>query len=112
MSFSVYDVARLHTIFAEQRYPVARAGVPSSAILQAGYQDTAMLWTRAYFLRQASKIVPGTVEAITRFLDQKEIEAQGFRSCVNIFTLGKGMNRILMERTCQEFCASALRLIV
>lgn len=71
----------------------------------AGYQDTALLWTRAYFLRQASKIGPGTVEAITRLLDHKKIEAQGFRSCMNILALGKGMNRSLLERACQDLCA-------
>lgn len=71
----------------------------------AGYQDTSLLWTRAYFLRQASKIGPGTVEAITRLLDRKKIEAQGFRSCMNILALGKGMNRSLLERACQDLCA-------
>ena len=71
----------------------------------AGYQDTELLWTRAYFLRQASKVGPGTVEAITRLLDRKKIEAQGFRSCMNILALGKGMNRSLLERACQDLCA-------
>lgn len=71
----------------------------------AGYQDTSLLWTRAYFLRQASKVGPGTVEAITRLLDRKKIEAQGFRSCMNILALGKGMNRSLLERACQDLCA-------
>lgn len=71
----------------------------------AGYQDTSLLWTRAYFLRQASKIGPSTIQAITRLLDQKKIEAQGFRSCMNILALGKGMNRGLLERACQDLCA-------
>lgn len=71
----------------------------------AGYQDTSLLWTRAYFLRQASKIGPGTVEALTRLLDRKKIEAQGFRSCMNILALGKGLNRSLLERACQDLCA-------
>lgn len=70
-----------------------------------GYQDTSLLWTRAYFLRQASKIGPATVQAITRLLDQKKIEAQGFRSCMNILALGKGLNRSLLERACQDLCA-------
>lgn len=71
----------------------------------AGYQDTSLLWTKAYFLRQASKIGPGTVEAITRLLDRKKIEAQGFRSCMNILALDKGLNRSLLERACQDLCA-------
>lgn len=66
----------------------------------------------AQFLRQASKIGPGIIEEITRLLDHKKIDAQSFRSSMNILTLGKGMNRSLVERICQEFCASALRLIV
>lgn len=71
----------------------------------AGCQDTSLLWTRAYFLRQASKIGPATVQAITRLLDQKKIEAQGFRSCMNILALGKGLNRSLLERACQDLCS-------
>lgn len=46
------------------------------------------LWTRGYFLRQASKVGPGTVAALTRLLDGKVIEAQGYRSCMNILDLG------------------------
>ena len=73
----------------------------------AGYEDTSLLWTRAYFLRQASKVGPSTVQALTRLLDQKKIEAQGFRSCMNILSLGKGMNRSLLERACQDLGADA-----
>ncbi|MGP9784500.1 IS21 family transposase [Glutamicibacter sp. AOP12-B1-11] len=70
----------------------------------AGYEDTSLLWTRAYFLRQASKVGPSAAEAVTRLLDQKKIEAQGFRSCMNILALGKGMNRSLLERACHDLC--------
>ncbi|HEY4557982.1 MAG TPA: IS21 family transposase, partial [Enteractinococcus sp.] len=70
-----------------------------------GYQDTSLLWTRAYFVRQANKVGPGTVQALNRLLDQKKIEAQGFRACMNILGLGKGPNRHLLERACQELCA-------
>jgi hypothetical protein len=61
------------------------------------------LWTRGYFLRQAAKVGPGTVAALTRLLDSKAIEAQGYRSCMNILDLGKraGQNRILLEQACR-----------
>ncbi len=64
------------------------------------------LWTRAYFLRQASKAGPGTVEALTRLLDSRVIEAQGFRSCMNILDLGKRGSRQLLEAACRQLVAS------
>lgn len=68
--------------------------------------DTTGLWTRAYFLRQAAKAGPGTVTALTRLLDGKKIEAQGFRSCMNILDLGKRGNRQLLEQACQRLTNS------
>lgn len=59
------------------------------------------LWTRGYFLRQAAKVGPGTVTALTRLLDGKVIEAQGYRSCMNILDLGKRGSRVLLEQACQ-----------
>ena len=59
------------------------------------------LWTRGYFLRQASKVGPGTVVALTRLLDGKVIEAQGYRSCMNILDLGKRGSRVLLEQACR-----------
>ena len=61
------------------------------------------LWTRGYFLRQAAKVGPATVAALTRLLDGKAIEAQGYRSCMNILDLGKraGQNRQLLEAACR-----------
>ena len=70
----------------------------------AGYEDTALLWTRAYFLRQAEKVGPYTVQALTRLLDRLKIEAQGYRSCMNILGLGKGTNRSLLEQACRTLC--------
>jgi transposase len=66
------------------------------------YESVTGLWTRGYFLRQAAKVGPGTVAALTRLLDGKAIEAQGYRSCMNILDLGKraGQNRILLEQAC------------
>jgi len=66
------------------------------------------LWTRAYFLRQAAKSGPGTVHALTRLLDSRVIEAQGFRSCMNILDLGKrdSDNRRLLEAACRELVES------
>lgn len=59
------------------------------------------LWTRGYFLRQASKVGPGTVTALTLLLDGKVIEAQGYRSCMNILDLGKRGSRVLLEQACR-----------
>src|SRR5690625_472466 len=65
------------------------------------------LWTRAYFERQAHKIGPATVEAITRVLNRQRIEAQGYRTCQNILGLAKGStdNKRLLEQACQELIA-------
>ncbi|MCH9721202.1 MAG: hypothetical protein K0U67_04005 [Actinomycetia bacterium] len=61
------------------------------------------LWTRSYFLRQAAKVGPSTAAAIERLLDGKAIEAQGYRSCMNILDLGKraSTNRVLLEQACR-----------
>lgn len=59
------------------------------------------LWTRGYFLRQASKVGPGTVTVLTRLLDGRVIEAQGYRSCMNILDLGRRGSRVLLEQACQ-----------
>jgi len=64
--------------------------------------DSADLWTRAYFLRQAAKTGPGTVRVLEQLLDGKKIEAQGFRSCMNILELGKRGNRALLEHACRQ----------
>lgn len=68
----------------------------------AHHEATSGLWTRAYFLRQAGKVGPGTVAALTRLLDQKTIEAQGYRSCMNILDLGKRGGRALLEQACRQ----------
>ena len=67
------------------------------------HESVAGLWTRGYFLRQAAKVGPGTAAAITRLLDGKAIEAQGYRSCMNILDLGKraSTNRVLLEQACR-----------
>lgn len=68
------------------------------------YESVAGLWTRGYFLRQGAKVGPATVAALTRLLDGKAIEAQGYRSCMNILELGKRAsgNRVLLEAACCE----------
>ncbi|MGO1326306.1 MAG: Mu transposase domain-containing protein, partial [Brevibacterium aurantiacum] len=73
--------------------------------------DTTGLWTRAYFLRQATKVGPHTVDALTRLLDAKKIEAQGFRSCMNILALGKRGNRALLEAACTTITSDQARPI-
>lgn len=72
-------------------------------------EDATGLWTRAYFLRQAAKAGPGTVAAVTRLLDSKKIEAQGFRSCMNILDLGKRGRRQLLEQACRGLTDSDQR---
>ena len=70
----------------------------------AGYEDTSLLWTRAYFLRQGEKVGPYTVQALGRLLDRHVIEAQGYRACMNILGLGKSNNRPVLEQACQDLC--------
>lgn len=77
----------------------------------ASQGQTTGLWTRGYFLRQAARTGPNTVEALTRLLDAKKIEAQGFRACMNILSLGKGDNRPLLEQACQTLCTDQRRPI-
>lgn len=71
------------------------------------YESVAGLWTRGYFLRQGAKLGPATAAALTRLLDGKAIEAQGYRSCMNILDLGKrsSQNRALLEAACRELVA-------
>ncbi|MGJ0205193.1 IS21 family transposase [Leucobacter sp. gxy201] len=71
--------------------------------------ETIGLWTRAYFLRQAAKVGPSTVTALEQLLDGKKIEAQGFRSCMNILDLGKRAGRPLLEQACQGLIADEHR---
>jgi hypothetical protein len=78
--------------------------VTDPAHAPARYEAMQGLWTRAYFLRQAGKVGPGCVAALTRLLDGKVIEAQGFRSCMNILDLGKRGDRHLLEQACQQVC--------
>lgn len=73
--------------------------------------DTTGLWTRAYFTRQAAKVGPSTVVAIERLLDGRKIEAQGFRSCMNILDLGKSGNRMLLEQACTRLITDEYRQI-
>ena len=73
----------------------------------AHHRAASGLWIRAYFERQAHKIGPATVEAITRVLNRQRIEAQGYRTCQNILGLAKGStdNKRLLEQACQELIA-------
>ncbi|MDO2378385.1 IS21 family transposase [Rhodococcus electrodiphilus] len=71
----------------------------------AQHLQTSDLWTRAYFVRQAHKIGPNTVAAISDLLDRQRIEAQGYRSCQNILALGKGDNKQLLEQACGQLTA-------
>jgi transposase len=68
----------------------------------AHLQDSMNLWTRGYFLRQAGKVGPATVTALEQLLDEQKIEAQDFRSCMNILDLGKRGNRALLEQACRQ----------
>ncbi|MGB9034206.1 MAG: IS21 family transposase, partial [Paeniglutamicibacter sp.] len=92
-------------VATHQRAPRRNSFVTDPAHAPAGYEDTSVLWTRAYFLRQAAKVGPHTVEALTRLLDRLKIEAQGYRACMNILGLGKGNNRSLLEAACRALCS-------
>lgn len=91
-------------IATHQRAARRNVFVTDPAHAPAGYEDTSVLWTRAYFLRQAAKAGPHTVQALTLLLDRLAIEAQGYRSCMNILGLGKGTNRGLLEAACRALC--------
>lgn len=77
----------------------------------AYYEEFQGLWTRAYFLRQGAKAGPATVAALTRLLDARKIEAQGFRSCMNILDLGKRGGRQVLEAACARLVADERRPI-
>jgi len=77
----------------------------------AYYEDFQGLWTRAYFLRQGAKASPATTTALERLLDSKKIEAQGFRSCMNILELGKRGGRQILEAACARLIADKHRQI-
>ena len=73
--------------------------------------ETTGLWTRAYFLRQAAKVGPSTGTALERLLNSRTIEAQGFRSCMNILDLGKRAGRPLLEQACRRVVADEYRQV-
>lgn len=75
----------------------------------AQHLQSADLWSRAYFLRQAHKIGPNTVATISDVLNRQRIEAQGYRSCQNILGLGKGDNKQLLEHACQQLISQTSR---
>jgi transposase len=111
---STIDVLAEGEIIATHRQGPRRNGyVTSPEHAPAHYEDVSGLWTRAYFLRQAGKVGPGTVAALTRLLDGKAIEAQGFRSCMNILDLGKrtSENRVLLEQACAQLVEDPYRQI-
>lgn len=89
-------------IATHQRGPRKNGYVTDPAHQPAHLEDSTGLWTRAYFLRQAGKAGPGTVTALERLLNARKIEAQGFRSCMNILELGKRGNRVLLEQACRQ----------
>lgn len=85
--------------------------VTDTAHAPARYEGMEGLWTRGYFLRQGAKVAPGCVAALTRLLDARVIEAQGFRSAMNILDLGRRGNRHLLETACQQLVADPHRQI-
>ena len=97
------DVIADGEIIATHRRGQRRNGYVTDPEHQPAHlEDSMNLWTRAYFLRQAAKVGPGTVTALQRLLDERKIEAQGFRSCMNILELGKHGNRALLEQACRQ----------
>ncbi|MGW3485653.1 IS21 family transposase [Rhodococcus indonesiensis] len=75
----------------------------------AQHLQSADLWSRAYFVRQAHKIGPNTVATISDLLDRQRIEAQGYRSCQNILALARGDNKMLLERACGQLVSETSR---
>ena len=75
----------------------------------AQHLQSADLWSRAYFVRQAHKVGPNTVAAISDLLDRQRIEAQGYRSCQNILALGRGDNKQLLENACGQLVSETSR---
>ncbi|MCT2100044.1 hypothetical protein M3E00_15865 [Dietzia cinnamea] len=75
----------------------------------APHLQSSDLWSRAYFVRQAHKIGPNTVAAISEVLDRQRIEAQGYRSCQNILALARGENKMLLERACGQLVSETAR---
>ncbi|WNI13207.1 IS21 family transposase [Corynebacterium sp. Z-1] len=91
------DIIATHTVSPRQHvYVTDPDHVPDQ------HQQSSDLWSRAYFLRQAHKVGPHTVAAITSVLDARPIEAQGYRTCLNILALGKGDNKALLEQACRQ----------
>lgn len=88
-------------IATHQRGPRRNGYVTDPEHAPAHHDAASGLWTRGYFLRQAAKVGPGTVAALTRLLDGKTIEAQGYRSCMNILDLGGRGSRVLLEQACR-----------
>ncbi|MEV8136802.1 IS21 family transposase [Microbacterium aurantiacum] len=89
-------------IATHQQGPRRNGYVTDPEHAPAHAESVSGLWTRGYFLRQAAKVGPGTVAALTRLLDGKVIEAQGYRSCMNILDLGKRGSRVLLEQACRQ----------
>lgn len=103
--FSLVEVIAMHQL------GVRKNGYVNPEHAPAHLTDTTGLWTRAYFTRQAAKVGPSTVVAIERLLDGRKIEAQGFRSCMNILDLGKSGNRMLLEQACTRLITDEYRQI-
>lgn len=100
---SMIDVLASGEIIASHPQGPRRNGYVTDPEHAPAHHDAVSgLWTRGYFLRQAGKVGPGTVAVLTRLLDSKVIEAQGFRSCMNILELGKRDNRALLEQACRQ----------
>jgi len=104
IGFEITVLADGEIIATHQQGARRNSYVTDTAHAPARYEGMQGLWTRGYFLRQAGKVGPGCVAALTRLLDGKVIEAQGFRSCMNILDLGKRGSRHLLEQACQQVC--------
>lgn len=104
-------LAEGEVIATHQQGAVRNSYVTNTAHAPAHYEQMRGLWTRGYFLRQGAKVGPGCVDALTRLLDAKVIEAQGFRSAMNILDLGKRGNRHLLEAACQQLVTDPHRPI-
>lgn len=59
-------------------------------------------WNSDYFLKEARKVGPATLAAISSVLDSRPIKAQAYLPCRNILELQKRHSKTLLEQACER----------
>ena len=67
-----------------------------------------LLWSADYFLSQARRIGPATVQMIRNVLASRDYEVQSYRSCVGILRIAKRYSTECLEAACKEGLESGL----